>query len=163
MYWLETKTKELVDNHILGMFKLAYLFGLKDTAQRTPDVLTFDRLLITFNPKTCKSEFADKSKFDSESKGKASKKIKLVNKDRDRAGFIRQLSESFNDMFIDFANANSRGKWSYTDRINHSPDWVFYSPIMKYIVLKLQTKYNGIEFTSFNAVLSMIQAEMNSE
>ena len=161
VYCLETKIKELVDNHILGMFKLAYLFGLKETALSIPDVLTFDRLLTVFNPKTCKSEFADKGKFDAEGKGKASKKIKPHNKDKDREGFIKRISSIFPDVCIDFTNTNSRGKWSYIDRINHSPDSVFYSPMMKCIVSELQDKYNQADFPSFNNMLSMISTEIN--
>ena len=158
-YELETKINELVDNQILGIFKTAYLFGMEDVARCIPDTLLCDRLLVSLNPKNTKSEFADKSKFDSESKGKASKKIKVVDKTKDRKGFLSKLDEVFPDVFIDPNNSNSRGKWSFTDRINHSPDWIFYSPFTLALLTKLREMYPKDKFPSFNDMVDMMIKE----
>lgn len=157
IYELETEVKELVDNHILGMFKVAYLFGREDAARSIPRAILFDRLLVGFNPKTSKSEFADKSKFNSESKGKASKKIKLVDESKNRKNLIARLSAKFPDVFIDACTVNSRGKWSYTDKINHSPDWIFYSDFMGVFLAQLRAKYTPVEkFPSFHSMITMM-------
>lgn len=160
LYELETETKELVDNHILGMFKVAYLFGKEDAARSIPRSILFDRLLVGFNPKTCKSEFSDKSKYDSESKGKASKKIKLVDRYRGRKAFLKRASILFPDVFVDPSNANSRGKWSFTDKINHSPDWVFYSDFMGRLLAELRSKYRPADrFSSLHRMIDMMVYE----
>ena len=160
LYELETEVKELVDNHILGMFKVAYLFDREDAARSIPRTILFDRLLVGFNPKTSKSEFVDKSKFDPECKGKASKKIKLVDRSRDRKAFIKRASIEFPDVFIDPSNANSRGKWSFMDRINHSPDWVFYSDFMGHLLAELRAKYSPANrFTSLHDMIDLMVNE----
>lgn len=157
LYRLESEVREMVDNHILGMVKVANLFGMKRLVDGMTKLVKFDRLLVALNPKTTKSEFADKSKFDSESKGKASKKIKIPDETKDRRGFIIDMNETFPDVSIDHANANSRGKWSFLDRINHSPDWTFYSPMTRLILHKLKDAYGKDRgFVSFNDMVDTI-------
>jgi hypothetical protein len=159
VYELETKVNELVDNQILGIFKTAYMFGREEAARALPDTLLFDRLLVGLNPKTTKSEFADKSKFDSESKGKASKKIKTTDKSKDRKGFLAELDATFPDVFIDPFNSNSRGKWSFVDRFNHSPDWMFYSKFTLKMLDTLRELYPRREFPSFNKMTDEMHRE----
>lgn len=161
IFELELDINELIDNHVLGLVKTAYLFGREDAARNVTDLLLFDRLLVGLNPKTTKSEFADKSKFDSESKGKASKKIKVVDKTKDRKGFLVELGGVFPDVLIDPCNSNSRGKWSFADRINHSPDWVFYSNFTLAMLTKLREKYPKDKFSSFNKMLDKMHKECN--
>lgn len=159
VYQLETEVNELVDNQVLGIFKTAYLFGREDAARAISKTLLFDRLLVGLNPKSTKSEFADKSRFDSESRSKSSKKIKVIDKTKDRKGFLTELDTIFPDVFIDPFNSNSRGKWSYADRINHSPDWMFYSPFTLMMLARLREIYPGEMFPSFNEMINKIYEE----
>lgn len=159
VFELELKINELMDNQVLGIVKTAYTFGREDAAKAAADVLLFDRLLVGLNPKTTKSEFADKSKFDSESKGKASKKIKATDNTKDRRGFLVELNDIFPDVFIDPFNSNSRGKWSFADRINHSPDWMFYSNFTLAMLSRLRQNYSREGFPSFNKMLDNIYKE----
>lgn len=82
----------------------------------------------------CKSEFVDKSKFDVESKGKVFKKIKFVDKIKDRKGFIMRMNLKYKDLFIDFVNINIRGKWVIFDRIYYFLDKVFYLKFIKFLL-----------------------------
>ena len=160
LYEFESAIQECSDNHVLGIFKVAYLFGREAAARSIPQSLLFDRLLVGLTPKTCKSEFADKSKFDCESKRKASKKIKLVDRSRDRKSFLERVSCEFPDAFIDQSNANSRGKWSFMDRINHSPDWIFYSDFMECMLGWIESKYKPAErFSSLHSMIDMMVKE----
>lgn len=159
VYGLETEANELLDNQVLGIVKTAYLFGRKEAAKAVLKVLVCDRLLVGLNPKTTKSEFADKSKFDSESKGKASKKIKTADKTKDRQGFLDDLNSAFPDVYIDHFNSNSRGKWSFADRMNHSPDWIFYSPFTLATLDALRETYPRDDFPSFNRMTDEMRRE----
>lgn len=161
IYDIESKkSKEIVDNHILAMVKLAHFLKLKDAITYIKKHIIFDRLLIAQNPKMCKSEFADKSKFDAESKGKASKKIKSVDKTKDRKGFITRMNLKYKDLFIDPANTNTRGKWAIFDRIHHSPDKVFYSKFIRFLLQDiLRKKYPDDLYPKFNSMLNDILEE----
>ena len=162
IYSIEVGNKELMDNHVLGMIKTLYALDLKELARKIPHKLKYDRLLIAFNPKTTKSEFADKSKFDSESKGKASKKIKIVDPNKSRKNFLKKIESLFPDVFIDPTNANSRGKWSYLDKLNHSSDRFFYSDFAKFYVKTLRKVFNtnSGNFKRTNFMLLLMQDEM---
>lgn len=162
MYRSEAAVGEILDNHVIGITKMLHFWGKTEAAEAVHKILTFDRNLIAFNPKTSKSEFADKSKFDSESRGKASKKIKSIDKERDRKGFLRRVGETFPDVFIDPSNTNSRGKWSVEDRLSHSPDRVFYSPFTTALLTRLKHTYSTQSgFSSFVLMLNMMLDEIN--
>lgn len=164
IYKLESDVREMVDNHILGMVKIAWLLGLTCVSNHITEHLKFDRLLIGLNPKTTKSEFADKSKFDSESKGKASKKIKTPDDTKNRKDFLAEVNSMFPDVSIDHANANSRGKWSFLDRINHCPDWTFYSPMMRWIIKTLRRTYTTDSgYHMFNKMLKSMRKHLRHQ
>ena len=163
LFDLETNIREMVDNHILGIFKVAYAYSKVAVVRRAMDErLICDRLQVGFNPKMTKSEFADKSKFDSESKGKASKKIKMQDATKNRKAFLETINGTFSDVSIDPANANSRGKWSFLDRINHSPDWCFYSKFMTNFLVTLRDRYASDIYPSFRRMLDMMLTQNRS-
>jgi len=131
--------REILDNHVLGIVKMNHFFGGPESVI---DGLTFDRMLVAQNPKMSKSEFADKSRFDAESKGKASKKIKWVDKTKDRGGFLRRMNAKHKDLFVDPSSTNTRGKWGVLDRLHHAPDAVFYSKFTYLLLRRLLRKYH---------------------
>ena len=136
------KAREILDNHVLGIVKINHFYGAPESVI---DNLTFDRMLVAQNPKMSKSEFADKSRFDAESKGKASKKIKRVDKTKDRAGFLKRMNAKHKDLFVDPSNPNTRGKWGVLDRLHHAPDAVFYSKFTYLLLRRLRRKYHRYE------------------
>ena len=159
IYNLEKENSEILDNHIMGIVKILYVMDKLLVASKIQSKLRYDRMLIAFNPKTTRSEFADKSKFDAESKGKASKKIKIVDQTRDRKNFLLKICKEYPDVFIDPANANARGKWSYLDKLNHSSDTFFYSNFAKFYIRKLKNKF-GVN-KNMDSMLSLMQREIN--
>ncbi len=142
VYQVERETREILDNHVLGIIKVNHFY---EGSSSVIDDLTFDRMLVAQNPKMSKSEFADKSRFDAESKGKASKKIKLVDKTKNRSVFLHRMNAKHKDLFVDPSNTNTRGKWGVLDRIHHSPDAVFYSKFTYLLLRRLRRKYSHHE------------------
>ncbi|RUS70291.1 hypothetical protein EGW08_021968 [Elysia chlorotica] len=146
------RCREIMDNHVLAIIKLAHFTGHTINMSQ----LTYDRMLVAQNPKMALAEFADKSKFAAENKGKASKKIKIVNKKLNRAEFISRMNLKHPDLFVDPFNNNTRGKWSLLDRMHHSPDAVFYSELSLSLLNTVKAKY-AVGYESFvGAVQDMI-------
>ena len=148
----EKRVREVMDNHILGMLKIEYF--LERTPSEEPyqiDRVTYDRMLIAQNPKMCLSEMAYKSKFDSESKCKASKKIKTMDRTKNRRAFLDRMNSENKDLFIDPTNTNSRGKWAILDRLHHSSDKFFYSRFCQWFISHVLSPVymheNGFEIT----------------
>ena len=165
LFHFELVAKEMIDNHVIGMYKIASLLGMSDVQKyiTTKETLLTDRLLIGCNPKSNKSEFADKSKFDSETRWKSSKKIKLMDSTKDRKSFLKYLNSEFADMAIDYTNATSRGRWSFIDRINHTSDAVFYSPLTRQIIDRLTVSYDEQKYPDFHRMMQIMTDHLTTE
>lgn len=157
LYWfMERPTKELVDRRSIGMFKVAHICGKNKLKRKLRDLVTCDRYLLAFDAKKSKSDFANRSRFEPDSKGKTSKRLKAHDNQKNRAEFQEEVSSKIPDATSDPHNSNHRGTWSPSDTmLVNPPDRLFYSPMMLYLTKRLQMMYPT--YTNINFLLSMVQ------
>lgn len=160
LYSIECGHGELLDNHAIGMVKILHAYGKHTAAARVCQTLSFDRQLIAVNTKTSRAEVCDTSKFDTDGKGKASKRIKSFMPGKNRQGFLEKMNSRYKDVAINVRDTNSRGKWNYLDRLNHMTDLVFYSDFTAEFVEILKRKYKDCAPITI-ATLDMMSAEIN--
>ncbi|GFR77331.1 hypothetical protein ElyMa_003965200 [Elysia marginata] len=155
--YMERPTKELVDKRSIGMFKMAHLCGRHDLKRRLCDLIVCDRYLLAFDAKRSKSDFANKSRFEPDSRGKTSKRLKSHDADKNRVAFQEAVSARIPDASSDPHNSNPRGTWSVSDKVLiNSSDWLFYSPMMLYLIDEMRRLYPAAANPNINELVSMV-------